>query len=43
MVDELVIALKQLGDPDQIPIEDYMTALAARLVCQTSPNVPQPP
>ena len=39
LVDELVIALKQLGDQDQIPIEDYMTALAVRIVCETSPSV----
>ena len=39
LVDELVIALKQLGDQDQIAIEDYMTALAVRIVSQTSPNV----
>ena len=39
LVDELVIALKQLGDGDQIPIEDYMTALAVRIACETSPSV----
>ena len=39
LVDELVLALKQLGDQDQIPIEDYMTALAVRIVCETSPSV----
>ena len=39
LVDELVIALKQLGNEDQIPIEDYMSALAVRIVCETSPSL----
>ena len=39
LVDELIVALTQLRDDDQIPIEDYMTALSVKIVSETSPSV----